>query len=234
LPFILLFVLALGGVVSAWQERDDTGSNEEMIRDFLIVFLVMVSLCVLFSFTTAFHEGRSLLFLAPFMLGCFALGYWRRFSAAAWLPLCLSSALLFIPALANARQSKAPFKRELAIPYDEMIRFIAHRVHGSVLYVSPEPVSDYLLRDSGYCILYTRDGPPPCAAQGPDRFDTVVLGIYPNFERLLDVPAVLADIQQHRTLRSRRPFGYDRWAGLKTRLTEVDLGTWIITVEIYE
>jgi hypothetical protein len=248
LPFVALFVLAVGPLVLHRQRNEEASRDDEMTSNLRLITVVMTVLCLIFSLSTGFSEGRSLLFLAPFILACFALGYWRRFSATAWLPVCLTSLLLFGTALANARQSTAPFKRNFAIPFGEVTNFIAENVHGSVLYLGYEPVSRYLTRGDGYCTMFSlkqealyrnwtdpEPPPAPCAQQGLDRFDTIVVGIWPpNGPPWGTVAAAALDyIREHRKLHSRAHFGYDRWATLKTRLTGVALGPWIMTIEIY-
>jgi hypothetical protein len=238
LPFVALLVVALGALVLHRQGSEGRRSDE-ITNDLLVITVVMTVLCLIYSLSTNFREGRALLFLAPFILACFALGYWRRFSAAAWLPVCLASLLLFGTALVNARQSAAPFKRDLVIPFDEVTNFIAENVHGSVLYLTYEPVSRYLTRRDGYCTMFSvndtwfEESPvAPCARQGLDRFDTIVVGVWPPNWTPTGA-AALDYIHEHRKLQSRAQFGYDRWAGLKTRLSGVGLDSWIMTIEIY-
>lgn len=244
LPFIALIVLALGSLALHRRGSEKGNRCDEMTTDLWVITAVMTVLCIVYSVSTVFKEGRALLFLAPFILSCFALGYWRRFSAAGWLPVCLASLLLFGTALANARESDAPFKRDLVIPFDEVRNFIAENVHGSVLYVTHEPVSRYLMRGDGYCVMFNPlqrswlDVEPdlmPCARHGLDQFETIVVGIWPpNGPPWTPTGAAALDyIHEHRKLHSRAQFGYDRWAGLKTRLTGVALDPWAFTIEIY-
>jgi hypothetical protein len=243
LPFVTLFMLAFGGLVLHRQGSEGRRSDE-ITSDLLVITVIMTVLCIIYSLSTIFREGRALLFLAPFVLASFALAYWRCFSAAAWLPVCLASLLLFCTALANARQSTGPFKRDLVIPFDEVRNFIADNVHGSVLYLTYESVSRYLMRGDGYCTMFSLkpgswlDVEPelsPCARNGLDRFDTIVVGLWPpNGPPWTPTGSVALDyIHAHRKLQARAVFGYDRWAGLKTRLTGVALGPWIMTIEIY-
>jgi hypothetical protein len=247
LPFVALFVLALGRLAlhrRRRRESEERSRSDELTSDLLVITVVMTVLCIIYSLSTVFHEGRALLFLAPFVLASFALAYWRCFSAAAWLPVCLASLLLFCTALANARQSTAPFKRDMVIPFDEVRSFIADNVHGSVLYVTYESVSRYLMRDDGYCTFFSLkpgtwlDVEPelsPCARDRLDRFDTIVVGLWPpNGPPWTPTGSAALDyIHEHRKLHTRATFGYDRWAGLKTRLSGVALDPWIMTIEIY-
>jgi hypothetical protein len=244
LPFVVLFVLALGPLALHWRRREEGSRSDEMTSDLAVITVIMTVLCLIYSFSTNFREGRALLFLAPFILACFALGYWRRFSAAARLPVSLASLLLFGTALANARQSAAPFKRDLVIAFDELTNFIAENVHGSLLYLTYEPVSRYLMRGDGYCTMLSINPTwfavepdlAPCARQeGLDRFDTIVVGMWPpNGPPWTPTAAAALDyIHEHRKLHARAHFGYDRWGELKTRLTGVALGSWIMTIEIY-
>jgi hypothetical protein len=244
LPFVALFVLALGRMVLHRQRSDEVRRSGEITGDLLVITTIMTVLCIIYSLSTDFDQGRALLFLAPFVLAFFALAYWRCFSEAAWLPVCLASLLLFCTALTNARQSTAPFKRDLVIPFDEVRSFIADNVHGSVLFVTYESVIRYLMRDDGYCSMFSLkpgswlDVEPelsPCARDGLDRFDTIVVGLWPpNGPPWTPSGSVALDyIHEHRKLHARAGFGYDRWAGLKTRLTGVALRPWIMTIEIY-
>jgi hypothetical protein len=247
LPIVALFVLALGRLALRrlrQQGSEEESRSAELTGDLLVITVIMTVLCIIYSLSTDFDQGRALLFLVPFVLASFALAYWRCFSAAAWLPVCLASLLLFGTALANARQSTAPFKRDLVIPFDEVRSFIADNVHGSVLFVTYESVIRYLMRDDGYCSMFSLkpgswlDVEPelsPCARDGLDRFDTIVVGLWPpNGPPWTPSGSVALDyIHEHRKLHARARFGYDRWAGLKTRLTGRPLGPWIMTVEIY-
>jgi hypothetical protein len=247
LPFVALFMLALGRLALHRPHRqgsEEGSRSDEIPSDLLVITAVMTGLCIIYSLSTDFREGRALLFLAPFVLASFALAYWRCFLAAAWLPVFLASLLLFCTALANARQSTGPFKRDLVIPFDEVRNFIAENVHGSVLYLTYESVSRYLMRGDGYCTMFSLkpgswlDVEPelsPCARDGLDRFDTIVVGLWPpNGPPWTPTGSVAFDyIHKHRKLHARAGFGYDRWAGLKTRLTGVALGPWIMTIEIY-
>ena len=86
------------------------------------------------------------------------------------------------------------------------------------------------MRDDGYCSMFSLkpgswlDVEPelsPCARDGLDRFDTIVVGLWPpNGPPWTPSGSVALDyIHEHRKLHARARFGYDRWAGLKTRLT---------------
>ena len=232
LPYLALLALSLGSWVL--HRCGDMSSNDadDSAHDLFIVFAVMTGLCALFSLVTGFSEGRAWLFLAPFMLACFALGYWCRFTRS-FLPIFLASLLLFSAALANGRRSDAPYKRNLVIPHDEVINFVAENAHGLVLYVSNEPVGAFLLRGAGYCLM-TFDLVPSCAEQALDHFDTIVIAVVDShLQYELDVDKVLREIRAHRTLRTNARFGYDRWARLKSLLTRTSLDPWILTVEIY-
>ena len=95
-----------------------------------------------------------------------------------------------------------------------------------------EPVGAFLLRGAGYCLM-TSDLVPPCAEQALNHFDTIAIAVDSHFLNVPDVDIVLREISEHRTLRTKARFGYDRWASLKSLLTRTRLDPWILTVEIY-
>jgi hypothetical protein len=232
LPYLALLVLTLASWVLRQRGKSSArNALDDWSGDLFIIFGVMAAFCALYSLASGFNEGRVWLFLAPFTLACFALGYWDRFPRISFLPLFIVSFLLFSVALANGRKSDAPYKRNSVIPFDEVVNFIGENVHGSVLYVANEPVGAFLLQDSGYCFW---DYPmPPCVEQGLDHFDTIVIVDDSYLQTLPHVDTILAEIGQHRTLRTKARFGYDRWASLKSLLTGTALDPWILTVEVY-
>src|SRR5262249_11390134 len=125
------------------------------------------------------------------------------------------------------------YKRNLVIPYDEVVNFVVENAHGSVLYVSNDQVEAFLLRGAGYCVIWGDEGEaPPCAEQSLDHFDTIVIAVTSFFARA-HIEAVLREIREHRTLRTKASFGYDRWARLKSHLTGTKLDDWAVTVLIY-
>jgi hypothetical protein len=231
IPYLALLALSLGNWVLHWRGNISANDADDRAHDLFIIFTVMAALCALYSLVTGFNAGRAWLFLAPFMLACFSLGYLYR-SRMSFLPIFLASLLLFSAALANGRRSDAPFKRNFVIPHNEVINFVAENAHGSVLYVSNEPVGAFLLRGAGYCLM-TSDLVPPCAEQALDHFDTIAIVDDSYLLKVPQVDTVLREIDKDRTLRTKARFGYDRWASLKSLLTRTRLDPWILTVEIY-
>jgi hypothetical protein len=134
IPYLVLLGFSLGSW--ALHRRGNISSNDadDRAHDIFIIFAVMATLCALYSLVTGFNAGRAWLFLAPFMLACFALGYWYRFSRMSFLPIFLVSLLLFSAALANGRRSDAPFKRNLVIPHDEVINFVAENAYAPFIF----------------------------------------------------------------------------------------------------
>jgi len=232
IPYLALLAFSLGSWALRGRRNIISNDTNDLAQNLFIIFAVMAALCGLYSLVTSFSAGRALLFLAPFMLACFALGYWHHFPRISFLPIFLASLLLFSAALANGRRSDAPFKRNLVTPHGEVISFVAENVHGSVLYVSNEPVGHFLLRGAGYCLMF--DFEPSCAKGALDHFDTIVIAIDLHFLKVPNVDIILREIGQHRTLRAKARFGYDRWASLKSLLTLTKLDPWILTVEIYQ
>lgn len=173
IPYLALLAFSLGSFVLQRLANIGSKDSNDLAQDLFIIFAVMGALCVDYSLVTGFSAGRAWLFLAPFLLACFAFGYWCHFPRLSFVPLVLASFLLFTAALANGRGSDAPYKRNLVIPFHEVTNFVEGNANGSVLYVSQEPVGAFLLRDTGYCLL-TSDL-PSCAEQPLDHFDTIVL-----------------------------------------------------------
>lgn len=233
LPYLALFTLSLAALILDRGHKAPSPATPKTARDLMIATSVMALLCILYTLPTGHQSGRAFLFVAPFLLGCFAIGFWRAFEGKrAWLMLGLASFILFGGALANARWSDAPFKRNLAIPFDAVLQFVADNTHGRVLYISNEDVSRYLLKPGGLCIMGPA-GPPPCLKDGIERFDDIVLGIDQNFDELPGVGPIVAEVRAHRALKARGRFGHDASAAFKSRLTGQHLDPWILTLDIY-
>lgn len=233
LPYLALCALSIAVLARAlWKNRH--ARAEQDAPGLATIAASLALLCILYSLLTSFDRARALLFVSPFVVGCMALGYWRTKLALRWdaLPLALAAFVLFSAALAAGRLSDQPFKRNLAIPFDEVTQFVADNTEGDVLVASSETVTAYFLERADRCVVSWVDV-PACLAQGPGHFRYVVLVRNQNFDAQLELVKIARDVVQHRALVARAEFGRDRTAALKSRLTGETLSPWLLTVEIY-
>jgi hypothetical protein len=233
LPYLVLFALSLA-VLGCALWRDRRAPAQQSTIDLAMIAGSMTALCLLYSLLTSFDRGRALLFLAPFVIGCFALGYWRLKLVERWsaLPLALAALILFGGAIGVGRLSGEPFKRNLAIPFDEVTQFVADNTGGDVLVASSETVTSYFLNRPERCIV-SWDEMPACLDQGFAHFRYIVLVRNQNFDSMPELERIAAEASAHRRLVAVARFGRDRTARLKSRLTGTTLTSWILTVEIY-
>ncbi|HUC62322.1 MAG TPA: hypothetical protein VMF53_10230 [Alphaproteobacteria bacterium] len=233
LPFVALLLASLAALYG-WLRRARGESASEDARDLVSVATTLIVLSALYSLFTSFDRGRALLFVAPFLLGCFALGYWRLKLAARWQawPLAFVALLLYSAALGAGRLTDEPFKRDLAIPFDEVAQFVADNTSGDVLVASSEPVSQWLLEEKGYCTIgWGRK--PQCLARGLAPFHDIVVVRNQEFLTQPRLEKIAREVAAERQLVARAEFGRDRTARLKTLLTGTPLSPWLVTVEIY-
>jgi hypothetical protein len=233
LPYLVLLAPSLASLGCAlWRDRRVPALRPT--TDLAVIAGSMTALCLLYSLLTSFDRGRALLFVAPFVVGCFALGYWRLKIAERWnaLPLALVALILFGGALGVGRLSDEPFKRNLAIPFDEVAQFVADNTGGDVLIGSSETVTSYFLRRADRCIV-SWDQIPTCLDRGFAHFRYIVLVRNQNFDSMPELERIAAEASGHRQLVAVARFGRDRTAWLKSRLTGTALSPWILTVEIY-
>lgn len=176
-------------------------------------------------------QPRSLLFVAPWLCAVLALSADRfgRLAPIFRAFLLLAAAVPTILVLVTLRGTAHPFKRNLAIPYEEAIDWTLAQVpSGAMAYVS-EPVIEYGLRQRGVCVVGRARVDEGCELTGRP----VVIVRDQTFGRVDYLVEGAARSTAGRKLAARRDFGVDRDAGLKNRLTGSALTEWIVRIEIW-
>lgn len=203
--------------------------------------LLLTFAAVLPMVLTGFGKPRSFLYLAPVLAALVTLFLDRQISKApAWLALV---ALVLIPsvgAIANIEHGNAPFKRNAAIPYQQILDFIRLNARGAVLTVSTDPVVVWVLRHqhaaSKNCISRFLENKQCFDA---DRhYDTVFsitghsnLSANPPIMRNLE--AALTRVTSGKQKVAEMSAGFDRDAAIKSRLTGVPLDPEILSIAVY-
>jgi hypothetical protein len=189
-----------------------------------------------------FDESRSFLYLAPVMAAVFTIFLSRLAAAGRVSWLVVTIAIVILPGLVvigDLRSGDHPFKRELAMPYDEIIDFVERNKLGDTLLLSTDPVVPWELRklaDPGLCVSYFL-GEPACLA--PARLYRSVFILSGNSNRPAHGPGMqrfaarVAELTAGREKIAEVRFGQDEDAMLKTRLTGVPLDEFILTVDLY-
>jgi hypothetical protein len=206
--------------------------------------LLVLTVAVTAAFALfGFSKPRAFLFLAPVVAAIVALFLDRRAADRPMSGTALLVALILIAplgVLANLNHAAAPFKRNAAIPYQDILDFIRTNQAGNALIASTDEVAAWVLRHEDQrgdrCVSYAvRE----TACFAPDRhFDSIfVISGHSNqsgnarFMNRFDtaVQGVLAG----RTKTAEIHVGRDADAALKTRLTGVPLDDFILKVELY-
>ena len=176
-------------------------------------------------------QPRSLLFVAPWVCAVLVLSMDRfgRLAPIARVFALLAAAVPTLLVLVTLRGTEHPFKRNLAIPYDEAIDWTLAQVpSGAMAYVS-EPVIEYGLRKRGVCVVGRIRVDEGCELTGRP----VVVVRDQTFGRIDYLVEGAARSTAGRKLAAQLTFGVDRDAGLKNRLTGSALTDWIVRIEIW-
>jgi hypothetical protein len=207
------------------------------------LLLLTVAATVAFALF-GFSKPRAFLYLAPVVAAIVTLFLDRRVADRAIGATVLLVALVLVAPLgtvANLNHATAPFKRNAAIPYEDILDFIRTNQAGSALIASTDEVAAWVLshedpRD-GRCVSYAvREA----ACFAADRhFDSIfVISGHsnqfrnPRFMNRLD--AALQRVLAGRTKVAEIHVGRDADAALKSRLTGVPLDDFILKVELYK
>jgi hypothetical protein len=227
IPLAIVFVI---GLISAFAAPGrGYGGDVRGFGGLLILGAVAVMLL-------GHDKPRSFLFLMPWTSAVAVLGVaaWRR-------PLALAGPAIAAGIVAVAFQSLAgphndrPFKRNAAIPIEAVVSYVQGQSHGRSLIVSAEPVSGYMLahgNDASHCV-YVRSLAGPCRLDQFDDFNTVILIDDGSLQHDPAMARLVDDHIRTKALAEQQRFGHDLDAGLKTRLTGVDLPDYLIDVLVY-
>ncbi|MEP7029880.1 MAG: hypothetical protein ABI830_02985, partial [Pseudolabrys sp.] len=184
-----------------------------------------------------FVTPRSFLYLAPVLVTLFVLFLNRQgIDRGAWRAVLPAGLLVAasVAAIANINHSDRPFKRNAAIPFQQIIDFIQANGNGRMLVVSSDPVLAWTLRHDraqlNLCASYFLQ-----AAECFERpYDSVfVVDGHSNRSGrgnfMQDYKAKLDRIVAAKSKIVSMPAGLDRDAALKQWLTGVPLDRYILT-----
>jgi hypothetical protein len=187
-------------------------------------------------------EPRAFLFLAPMIAVLLTLFFDRLIRdgyAARALVLVTLVLTTSVTAVANVNFGAHPFKRNLVIPYQSILDFIANNEKGHVLVVSTDSVIPWLLEHAGgdRCIDFFFKV-RRCLAPA-QRFDSIFVisghsGDSADEAVMRQFQSFLADITAGRSKVATIGAGVDEDAALKSRLTGVHLDKTILTVDYYQ
>jgi hypothetical protein len=142
--------------------------------------------------------------------------------------------LLSFGAVVFLFHSSHPFKRNLEIPFSEVLGYISAERRGRTLLVTNEPVTGYLARSIVDCAIgagWRRQG--SCQVSDLGSFDTVIIGGDHNFSRARRLVALEGRVSETMRYANAREFGFDADAGVKTRLTGADLSSFLLRLTVY-
>jgi hypothetical protein len=229
-PAVIIFAMA------AWSAIDRTQPGKP--AHLLLLMLGVSGLAAL----AGIAEPRAFLYLAPIagvLLVLFFDRQIRNGHAARTLILVTLVLTTSVAAVANVNFGAHPFKRNLVIPYQSILDFIADNEKGHVLVVSTDSVIPWLLEHTGgdRCIDFffkvRRCRAPEqrfdsifvISGHSGDSADEAMMGQFQSF---------LADITAGRSKVATMGAGVDEDAALKSRLTGVHLDRTILTVDYYQ
>lgn len=190
---------------------------------------------------TGFSKPRSFLYLAPVLTTIVTLFLDRQLSKRpAWAAIVPLVLIPSVGAAANIHAGNAPFKRNAAIPYQQILDFIRLNARGTILTVSTDPVVVWVLRHqdnaSTNCISRFFEN-KECF--DPDRhYDTVfsITGhsnLSANRSIMQKLDEELARVTAGKQKVAEMRAGFDRDAAIKSRLTGVPLDPGILTIAVY-
>jgi len=205
--------------------------------NFLLLTLVAMLLMVL----PGFGEARAFLYLAPVLASILTL-FFDRLAMRRGLATLLASLVLLsaVGAVANINHGSTPFKRNAAIPYQEILDFIRGNTRGHSLVVSTDPVVVRVLNHDRIkldgCVSYFLQNGD--CFKDDRRYDTVfaIIG-HSNFSDrphvLQDLDAKLLAATSGKQKIAQMKAGLDRDAAIKSKLTGVPLQEYILAVDLY-
>ncbi|HUD88682.1 MAG TPA: hypothetical protein VMR17_19730 [Xanthobacteraceae bacterium] len=221
---------------AAWSAIDRTQPGKP--AHLLLLMLSVSALAAL----AGIAEPRAFLFLAPMVGVLLVLFFDRQIRgghAARTLILVTLVLTTSVAAIANVNFGAHPFKRNLAIPYQSILDFIADNEKGHVLVVSTDSVIPWLLEHAGgdRCIDFFFKV-RRCLAPA-QRFDSIfIISGHSSDDTdeatMRQFQSFLADITAGRSKVATMGAGIDEDAALKSRLTGIHLDRTILTVDYYQ
>jgi hypothetical protein len=218
----------------AWRSRRDNGELQSLCELVAMTGILIVLVCLV-----GFGKPRSFLFFAPMASALVAIGFTKAIEAA---PLRAAAAFAGIIAvslgvLVNLQITRSPFKRNLAVPYEELVDFVTSNARGNAAVLTSDYITGWLLRGhSGICVAQFEFGEDAWISNCPDdaRFERVIV----VRGRPLDETDPVWKARIDAALARREPiaqahFGFDHDTALKNRLAHRSLPQWILSVDVY-
>lgn len=203
-------------------------------------FLLLLAVAVVPLTLIGFAKPRSFLYLAPVVAAVVVL-YVDRQAARGRQTILMTAAFVVVSAavIANIRSAGPhPFKRELAIPYQQALDFIEQNRSGRMLVISTDPVATWVLRsaDPDSCVEFFLAAER--CLDPAQQYETVVTvtghsdksanaAVMQRFDRLVE--RATSGRQKSAAL----AIGRDGDAALKSRLTGVALDDWLLHIALY-
>ncbi len=206
----------------------------------LLLTFVAVALMVL----PGFGKPRSFLYLAPVLAAILTLFLDRCSTKSPTALTVLATSLILaasVATIATIEHGTRPFKRNAAIPFEQILDFIRTNEKGNVLIVSSDSVLVWELRRADgkehRCVSRFAVNP---ACFLPDRHYDSIFVISGQSDRsshagfIARFEAKLAEVTAGRRKVAEMHAGVDRDAALKSRLTKVPLDAFLLSVQLYE
>ena len=204
-------------------------------------FLLLLLLTAIPLTLVGFIKPRSFLYLVPVVAAIVVFyldqqieqRYYRWVLVVLTLFVALSAA-----AIGSIRGNAHPFKRELAIPYQEAMDFIELNRKGRMLVISSDPVVTWMLRGTGdRCVEFFNAGKR--CLDVSEHYDSVFIvsghsDKSANALLMRQFAALIAGATAGREKRATMAFGLDRDAALKSRLSGVALDERLLRIEFYQ
>jgi hypothetical protein len=231
IPMTLMAVYACFSAI----DRKDPGSPAHLF----ILSIGTVALVAL----TGFGKPRSFLYVAPMVAAVLTLLFDRIANRSTALALFGAALAMAGPGatIANVNQNTRPFKRNLAVPFEQILDFIQINARGSTLVISSDPVIVWELqrrppgKDS--CISYFVDN-RDCFTDHRGYDSIIVVSGQSNRSRNVNyirrVEATIASVTEGKRAIAKMHAGLDEDAALKTWLTHVPLDKFILEVTLYD
>ena len=231
-PVVIISAIAAFSEINRTRPADPT--------HLLLLMLAATAPMMLFGFA----KPRSFLYLAPIVGVLLTLYLDRHVRQRQNSRVILLAALILAPsfsAAANIDFGTHPFKRNSAIPYQNIIDFIAINESGDTLIVSTDPVIAWLLgqqhNQNDRCVSLFLDDRR--CLRSDLHFDTIIV-IAGHSDRSADAAAMgtfdktLQELTTGRQKVASVQIGVDKDAKLKSRLTGVSLEEYIVKVTLYK
>jgi hypothetical protein len=204
-------------------------------------FLLLLAVTVVPLTLTGFAKPRSFLYLAP-AVAAIVLLYIDRQAARGFhrQTILIAAAFLVLSAAAIANicsPGPHPFKRELAVPYQQVLDFIEQNRGGRMLVISTDQVATWALRKAGGdgCVEYFLVAERCLDPSQHYASVFVIIGHMDTYNgsHMGALDALIERAKAGREKRAGISVGLDRDAALKSRLTGIPLDDRLLRVELY-